>query len=106
MFGVSHAQRSPCTMEACAKYESLFSEMVSLGSDLNVARDQLAITSKKDSRAYQSAQSRFKRSRTKMEARFQRTKSTQGRPSMGVLPDNCLDRAIILKTPSSRVTAL
>jgi hypothetical protein len=47
-------------MSGCAKYESLFSEMVSLGSDLTVARDQLAITSKKDFGAYQSAQSRFK----------------------------------------------
>jgi hypothetical protein len=41
-------------MADCAKYESLLSEMVSVGSDLTVARDQLAITSKKDSRAYQS----------------------------------------------------
>ena len=54
------AQRYPCTADCDAKYESLLSEMVSLGSDLTVARDQLAITSKKDSRAYQSAQSRFK----------------------------------------------
>ena len=46
-------------MSGCAKYESLFSEVVSLGSDLTVARDH-AITSKKDFCAYQSAQSRFK----------------------------------------------
>ena len=52
-------------MVGCAKYESLLSEIVSLGSDLTVARDQLAITSKKDSRAYQLAHSRFKEAERK-----------------------------------------
>jgi hypothetical protein len=59
------AQRYSCTMADCAKYESLLSEMISLGSDLTVARDQLAIISKKDARAYQSAQSRFKEAERK-----------------------------------------
>lgn len=47
-------------MPRCEKYESLLQKMVSLGSELTVARDQLAITPKKDSQAYHSAQARFK----------------------------------------------
>ena len=52
-------------MSGCEKYEFLFKQMVLLGSDLTVARDQLALTPKKDSRAYQSAQSRFKEAEKK-----------------------------------------
>ena len=47
-------------MPGCEKYEFLLQQMVSLGSDLTVARDQLALTSKKDWQAHQSAQARFK----------------------------------------------
>jgi hypothetical protein len=39
--------------------------MASLGSDLTVARDPLALASKKDSRAYQSAKLRFEEAERK-----------------------------------------
>jgi len=52
-------------MTGCEKYESLLREMVSLGSDSTVARDQLALIGKKDSRGYQSAQTRFKEAERK-----------------------------------------
>jgi len=52
-------------MSDCEKYQLLLSEMVSLGADITVARDALALTRKKDSKAYQSAQSRFKEAEQK-----------------------------------------
>ena len=52
-------------MSGCEEYESLLKRVVLLGSDLTVARDQLALTSKRDSRAYQSVQSRFEEAERK-----------------------------------------
>lgn len=52
-------------MSGCERYESLLSAMVSLGAELTVARDALALTPKKDSKSYQSAQSRFKEAEQK-----------------------------------------
>ena len=61
-------------MPNCEKYESLMSEMISRGSDVTVARDQLALTPKSDSTyreahsRYQEAERKWKHSRRELEA--------------------------------------